>query len=153
MGSHPRPEGAVAVIKSFEMELEPDRGQVSRARRFVVEVATMIGQDDLADIVELLTSELVTNAVLHARSQVVHINVTWQPPVFRVVVSDDSTGEPMLKHFSDEAATGRGLVLVEELSNRWGSDPVAGGKDVWFEMDVAVDDAREPALAGSPAGG
>lgn len=140
------------MIKSFEMELEPDRGQVGRARRFVVDVATMVGRDELADVVELLTSELVTNAVLHARSEVVHIVVTWRPPTFRVEVADDAAGEPTIKHFSDEAATGRGLMLVEELSNRWGFTPTAKGKTVWFELCVEPDTADDAVDALSRVG-
>ncbi len=134
------------VIKSFEMELAPDRSQVGRARRFVVDIATMIGDDDLADIVELLTSEVVTNAVLHSRSESVRILVTWQPPTFRVEVHDDSARGPAVKRFGDEAATGRGLVLVEELAHDWGWNATDGGKLVWFE--ILFDHERVPAGVG-----
>ena len=136
------------MIKSFGMELQPDRSQVGRARRFVVGIATMIGDDELADIVELLTSEVVTNAVLHARGDVIHITVTWHPPTFRVEVHDDAPGAPTIKHFSDEAATGRGLVLVEELSEQWGWTPSNGGKTVWFELTVEDTNTGQPQPAG-----
>ncbi len=122
------------MINSFEMELAPDRSQVCRARRFVVDIAVMVGDHDLADIVELLTSEVVTNAVLHSRSETVRITVTWQPPTFRVEVYDDSAGGPMVKRFGEEAATGRGLMMVEALAHDWGWNPTNAGKVVWFEL-------------------
>lgn len=123
------------MIDSFHMTLTPNKTEVSRARRFVTEIAHQIGQEELADIVELLTSELVTNAILHGGNDTMRISVGWAPPVFRVEVQDHTAALPQVRRYSTEATTGRGLTLVTELSSRWGATPIGGnGKSVWFEM-------------------
>jgi anti-sigma regulatory factor (Ser/Thr protein kinase) len=122
------------MIESFHMTLAPERSEVGRARRFVVDIATAVGQQSLADVVELLTSELVTNVVLHAAGDAMRINVAWAPPTFRVEVTDDSPVAPQLHRYGPEAGTGRGLALVDSLASAWGSDPGDDGKSVWFEV-------------------
>lgn len=126
------------MIESFQMTLAPQRSEVSRARRFVVDIATAVGQDELSDVVELLTSEVVTNVVLHAGGEAMRIHVDWAPPKFRVEVYDQSPATPRPQNYGDEAATGRGLALVEGLATAWGTDPHTIGKSVWFEVDTAV---------------
>lgn len=117
------------------MTLTPNKSEVSRARRFVTDIAHQIGQDELADVVELLTSELVTNAILHGGNDTMRISVGWTPPTFRVEVLDHTPALPQQRHYSAEASTGRGLTLVTELSSNWGATPIGGnGKSVWFEM-------------------
>lgn len=126
------------MIDSFQMTLVPQRAEVSRARRFVVDIVTALGQDHLADVVELLTSELVTNVVLHAGGKRMRITVDWSPPVFRVEVFDESNAKPRQFSYGVEAATGRGLALIEDLASDWGTTPQADGKSVWFEVDAAA---------------
>ena len=122
------------MIESFHMTLAPERSEVGRARRFVVDTATAVGQQALSDVVELLISELVTNVVLHAAGDAMRIHVAWAPPTFRVEVTDDSTAAPQRRHYAQEAGTGRGLALVDSLASAWGSDPHDDGKSVWFEV-------------------
>ena len=126
------------MIDSFQMTLTPQRAEVSRARRFVVDIATALGQDHLADVVELLTSELVTNVVLHAGGDSMRVTVDWSPPMFRVEVFDESAAKPRQFHYGVEASTGRGLTLIEDLATHWGTIPQADGKSVWFEVDAAA---------------
>ena len=83
---------------------------------------------------ELLVSELVTNAVLHARLRAT-VTVERDGMVLRVSVQDDSPAQPHLRELGPEAVTGRGLLLVDRIARRWGVDPQAGGKCVWFEVD------------------
>ena len=52
------------------------------------------------------------------------------------VVRPRATRLPARKHYSEDAATGRGLLLVETLADGWGANPTAGGKAVWFELGV-----------------
>ncbi len=122
------------MIESFRMTLAPNRAEVSRARRFVVEIATAVGQRELADVVELLTSEVVTNVVLHAGGEAMRIHVDWSPPSFRVEVFDESPAAPKQQQYGVEAATGRGLALIERLATAWGTLPHTIGKSVWFEL-------------------
>src|SRR5206468_2951238 len=82
---------------------------------------------------ELLVSELVTNAVLHARTDLT-VAVERRGENVRVSVSDGSARQPRLRHHSVEAGTGRGLLLVERMARRWGVEPAGTGKVVWFEV-------------------
>jgi anti-sigma regulatory factor (Ser/Thr protein kinase) len=118
------------------MDLPADRTAPSRARSFVGEAMRSwhLPNDTIADAV-LLVSELVTNALLHARSAP-SVEVTLQDGRLRCVVSDDSPLVPRRRRYASDAATGRGIALVETLASRWGSDPDGSGKRVWFELDV-----------------
>lgn len=118
----------------FELDLASHRSEVPRARAFVVEIAHTLGQDHLSDVVELLTSELATNAVLHGQGDRVTVRVRWDAPLFRVEVCDESASVPRLTSYSADAATGRGMILVQELSNEWGTFDRGDGKTVWFEV-------------------
>ncbi len=83
---------------------------------------------------ELLLSELATNAILHARSDFT-VLVRYDGRHLRVEVGDGSRAEPRL-HLADvsDGPGGRGLVLIEHVSVRWGILPTARGKRVWFEV-------------------
>jgi len=81
----------------------------------------------------LLVSELVTNALLHARSEVV-VSVSVTAQAVRIEVWDTSRAAPVSRHYAPEATTGRGLVLVEALADAWGTDVGPRGKTVWFEL-------------------
>ena len=86
--------------------------------------------------VRLLTTELVTNAVRHAGSEV-EVVVTRLDSRIRVEVSDDST-RPPVPPVEDTPTRHRGLHLLEDLSQKWGVDVGDyGGKVVWFEVDAA----------------
>jgi anti-sigma regulatory factor (Ser/Thr protein kinase) len=120
------------------MELPADRTAPSRARRFVAE--TLRGWDvpkTVSDDAVLLVSELVTNALLHARSAPV-IECTSREGRVRFAVHDTSPTVPRRRHYTPDAVTGRGLALVEALASRWGTDPAPDGKRVWFELDIAA---------------
>jgi hypothetical protein len=92
------------------------------------------GYADVSDIVVLLVSEMVTNAVLHARSPselVLRLDV----PRLRVEVHDSSGRAPTRKNYAEDAGTGRGMMIVENLASTWGVDLRDAGKVVWFELD------------------
>lgn len=103
------------------------------ARRFVAEALHEGGLEIHTDVAVLLVGELVTNAVLHARSEVV-VAVSVSRQAVRIEVWDTSRVIPVSRHYSAEASTGRGLLLVEELSDAWGTDVGPQGKTVWFEL-------------------
>lgn len=114
--------------------MPPDTQSPWRARRFVAETLTG-ATDSVADVVALLVSEMVTNAVLHARTDI-RVSIERHADTVHVEVADDCVSGPTLRHFTHQAATGRGLQLVAELADRWGSEPRSGGKVVWFELVV-----------------
>jgi len=83
----------------------------------------------------LLTSELVTNAVLHAATPMC-VTLHILPDRIRVDVADGNPALPALKEYGRDAATGRGLTLFNTLASNWGVQAVDGGKIVWFELPV-----------------
>jgi hypothetical protein len=91
----------------------------------------------------LLTSELVTNAVLHARSAL-EVTVRFTDGQLWVGVSDGHPGPPVRKRYGPDAATGRGLMLVERIASAWGTEMSATGKVVWFCLEPG---SEEKALA------
>jgi len=129
------------------LDLPPTTASVHVARRFVrarLEDGAAEGVADV-DTATLLVSEVVTNAVLHARSAVT-LTVDVADDVVRITVRDGSPVRPRVHPFAPTSATGRGMFLVDRLAKRWGvdADPVAGGKVVWFELGEA-----SPALWGA----
>lgn len=107
-----------------------------RARRLVGEELRRCRCDALADVAELLTSELVTNALIHARSQVTLV-VEARTSQVRVMIGDTlPVGVPQApRRGLPDATTGRGLELVAALAARWGQDLSEHGKVVWFELE------------------
>ncbi len=82
---------------------------------------------------ELALSELVTNAVLHGRDPLL-LRVVVGPEVLRVEVGDANPVSPSFSMLDQTAVTGRGLLLISAVSDRWGVDPSPSGKVVWFEL-------------------
>jgi anti-sigma regulatory factor (Ser/Thr protein kinase) len=83
----------------------------------------------------LLTSELVTNAVLHAATSLC-VTLHILPDRIRVDVADGNPAFPSIKEYGKDAATGRGLTLFNTLASNWGVQAVDCGKIVWFELPV-----------------
>lgn len=105
------------------------------ARQLVNDTLTGTSAQGCADLTALLTSELVTNATLHARTPV-EVRVSVSGAVVRVDVSDGSTWLPVMFASPGDALSGRGLHIVQSLATRWGSDATGRGKTVWFELAV-----------------
>jgi anti-sigma regulatory factor (Ser/Thr protein kinase) len=113
----------------------------STARRLVQRVAALALGSDLTDVATLLVSELVSNAVLHAQTEIT-ITVRLSPSHLRVEVTDTNPSIPRAKSYSELSTTGRGLRLVDQLSDRWGIDIASPGKSVWFELTRPADPER-----------
>lgn len=141
------------------LSLPPAPSSASAARRFVQAALRDLPRpdapvrtwddEDLGWTAGLLVSELVTNAVLHARTEVV---VTVQPGdggTVRIEVHDGSARQPRPRTSGQEATTGRGLRLVEDLAARWGVRTDHTGKTVWLELsrDAPAVQAAQPDLA------
>ena len=91
-----------------------------------------------ADAVLLCTDELVTNAILHAMSDV-DVVLRRSDLSLRVEVHDASRRPPLRRVHPVDADSGRGLRLVEELADGWGVDSTERGKAVWFEVRTPVE--------------
>jgi anti-sigma regulatory factor (Ser/Thr protein kinase) len=85
-----------------------------------------VGRPDLADAAGLLVSEIVTNAIVHARTTI-DLDVVAGPDGLRVSVRDRSPNQPVPRHYGRAASTGRGLGLVELMSDRPGTDSDGSG--------------------------
>ena len=130
---------AVAGPDVQRLDLEGAPSSVGEARRFVRQTLESWHLDAALDAVMLLTSELATNAVLHARSGFA-VLVARQGNQVRVEVLDGSPVPPRRRHNSSTAATGRGVGLVETLATAWGvtpQDQLEGfAKGVWFTLAI-----------------
>ncbi|MEW2519026.1 ATP-binding protein [Actinacidiphila alni] len=121
---------------TFGFRVEAESEAVPEARRRIA--ALVRGwdvplPDDILGDLELLSTELITNAVRHTDSSCA-VAVRWTGVRVRVEVTDVSPARPYRRPGSPEAEGGRGLLLVESLAAAWGSAPDAAGKVVWFEL-------------------
>lgn len=97
------------------------------------EILRSNGADGATEVCVLLTSELVTNAVLYARSDIL-LRVYIDTPVVRISVHDSSPAPPVPRSPSMDDTSGRGLGLVDVLASTWGVSNNGRGKEVWFEV-------------------
>ncbi|MFF9209103.1 MULTISPECIES: SpoIIE family protein phosphatase [unclassified Streptomyces] len=111
---------------------------VGHARRFARRSLRSWGVPSSdADAALLVVSELVTNALVHTEGQV-RLSLTLVNHRLRIAVTDASPRTPVKPtSIGWEATGGRGILLVEAVSDAWGTVPVSGGKQVWSEIDLA----------------
>ena len=117
-------------------QLPPTARSVPQARRHVSTTLRRWHLDQLVETAGLLTSELVTNAVLHARTSMT-LTMEQTDAGIRVSVTDGSPIPPALRRHSVTATTGRGLRLLDQLADAWSVDRSNGGKTVWFTLSAA----------------
>lgn len=110
----------------------------AQARHFVERTLLDWGYPGLVDTAILLTSELVTNAVMHAESDL-ELTLQLVNGFLRVEVYDREDRAVRPRDAGDEATSGRGLALVDALATSWGTDDVDLGKVVWFEVPQRPD--------------
>jgi len=122
---------------NHRISLSPNPSSVSRTRRFAL---GFVADADVRDVVVLLVSELVTNAVLHggphAQAATVDMARTVAADRVRREVEDAGENIPVVGDGALERPTGRPLLLVERLATRWGCEPADVGKVVWVEVAV-----------------
>ncbi|GGJ33988.1 ATP-binding protein [Streptomyces brasiliensis] len=111
-----------------------DLREVPEARRALRELLRHWGKPGRSEIAELLTSELVTNALVHTDRDAV-LTAVVGPRRLRVEVRDFVARRPRLcAPGAEEGTHGRGLVLVQSLADAWGVRTHGVGKSVWFEL-------------------
>lgn len=106
------------------------------ARAFLRSILGRWGLGDHQATVDLLVTELVTNAYLHAHSSAL-VSVVRAPGILRVGVRDTSRDAPVHAHRGPGAIGGRGIHLVDALAERWGVETFAEGKNIWFELPLS----------------
>jgi len=114
-----------------------DLKAVPEVRRALRELLRPWGRPEESDVAELLTSELVTNALVHTDDDAI-VTATVSPHGLRVEVRDFVARGPRPRvPVAGDDTGGRGLVLVESLADAWGVCPHGVGKSVWFELGDA----------------
>ena len=116
------------------LRAEPE--QVAEARRLVEDYLRDRGEED-GEVAVLLTSELVTNAILYGHGPL-ELRAHTEGSALRIEVRDqEPASPPVLRSDADLTEIGgRGLQLVDTLADRWGWSAEAEGKVVWFELDA-----------------
>jgi len=118
------------------LTLRGDLRSPTEARRFVARTLTpLLGREDV-ETAMLVTSELVTNAALHAGTEC-EVVLRGRDNALTIRVSDFDRQTELKRHaFGAEMMTGRGLRMLEVLCRSWGVEPDERGKTVWCELRV-----------------
>lgn len=136
-------QGAPSRVSRLDIQRHDLQG-VREVRQFIQNILLQWGLDAISYETQLLATELVTNGLVHADSDV-DVRLRKYPDRIRVEVRDSSTRPPVpapitvdpeIDSFSEN---GRGLVIVEELAAAWGTAPYGRGKSVWFEVASLVE--------------
>lgn len=127
------------VPREAAFDITPDPTAPAQARLLIDQIMKLWDCDDPADVAILLTSELVTNVVRHARSNL-RLEVSLQAMTLRIAATDEIPALPQVRPMNTSSEGGRGLALIDSLAKRWGITPHERGKTVWFE--VVVEPAR-----------
>ncbi|MEV0417364.1 ATP-binding protein [Streptosporangium canum] len=143
---------AIAVLTEYRYTMDPNfcvlgekwipraAKNVASARRFVRDLAADWNTaEDTQEIAELLTSELVTNAIAYGAADIpatstIRITVGRDGEMMTVDVYDSCTAIPRLRRATHMETSGRGLPIVKDLSHNWGWTLNPYGKSVWFQL-------------------
>ncbi|RFU85893.1 phosphatase [Streptomyces triticagri] len=129
-GSLERRRLAITVAQA-----EPEA--IAGARRQLRDLLHDWSDPDQVDSAVLMVSEMVTNVLVHTDGDALLVAEAQGRPGqrrLRVEVADGSDDLPHRRHPGELASSGRGLVLMEILADRWGVDPRGQGKSIWFEL-------------------
>ncbi|KJK48649.1 hypothetical protein UK23_16680 [Lentzea aerocolonigenes] len=119
------------------LELDSGVADIAGVRRWARSVLPDLEEDDLGDVL-LVVTELVSNVYDHAAFPAqVELRSSADPWVVKITVKDGSPSPPLLRTFSPDAARGRGLILVDQLTAHWGVTQLVTGKSVWAVLPCA----------------
>jgi anti-sigma regulatory factor (Ser/Thr protein kinase) len=142
----PRPTDDIALLVARTRLFEPgqvagwdvpsDPAAVSRVRSECAEQLTTWGLEDLTFSTELILSELITNAIRYG-AEPIHVRMLRDRSLV-CEVSDSSSTSPHLRYAASTDEGGRGLFLVAQLAERWGTRYTPGGKVIWSEQPLTA---------------
>ena len=108
----------------------------TKARRWVeTKLAKRLSEDRLFDA-RVVVTELVNNAVLHARGGILRVEIDEIDDSVEIAVVDQGARMPELLDPEPTWSTGRGLMIVDQLSEDWGADSEPAGKRVWARLSA-----------------
>ena len=140
---------SIGVERRLTLAPAPDSART--ARRLVAEVLSTARAEHFTDTATLLTSELVTNGIVHAHTQL-EVTVDATPTWVRVEVVDGNPHMPVRRDYDENASTGRGMEMVELLADEFGVEPLEdNGKRVWFRLGETPGTAAEPLAVSTEA--
>lgn len=126
--------GSDQIDNQIETTLPATAASAAVARQFVAAAIRRFGLDtEFVETAQLLVSELVTNTIVHTTSDV-RVRVIVRADGLRIEVWDHDVRAPHVRTVEPHATGGRGLGIVDRIADAWGSDPLDGGKSVWFEL-------------------
>ncbi|MFD4394618.1 SpoIIE family protein phosphatase [Kitasatospora sp. NPDC058478] len=135
------PAGGLAAQQLRRRIGQADLARISEVRAELRDALRRWGVAEFIDTAELLSSELVTNAIRHTDRDAMFTARLYREPAsdggrarLRVEVEDESDLWPTRRTPGEQASSGRGLMLVEALADAWGVEPRGSGKRMWFEL-------------------
>jgi anti-sigma regulatory factor (Ser/Thr protein kinase) len=125
----------MSVPRQLTLELPAMARSASEGRHFVVQALERWQLESLVDSAALLSTEVITNAVLHARTPLTVSVERIGAGGVQISVSDGSTFVPQRRRASEDSTNGRGLDLLDRLSTSWSVTTTELGKTVQFTLD------------------
>lgn len=126
--------GAVErAMQTARQSLPGEPASARASRQALVSVLDGWATDEIRDAAELLVSEVVTNVVRHAGTDL-GVAIAVGPTTVRVEITDRNPDLPVMRSPEPTDVGGRGMRIVAELASRWGIDARRSGKSVWFEL-------------------
>jgi hypothetical protein len=113
--------------------MQPISGAARRGRDLATEACLRGHAPELVMPASIVTSELVSNAVRHARTPF-ELTLTRTPRYLHIGVYDEDQRLAVRRYPTPEAPTGRGLLIVEQTASSWGCSPAQHGKVVWAAL-------------------
>jgi hypothetical protein len=129
--------------------LPSSAAEARRVARSTLDEWDLSGRPGLVDTVSLLVTELVSNGVRHAQTQL-ELSLTLDGSCLRIAVTDGDPHPPVARVRQELSVGGWGLALIDSLSTEWGTDIDDNrGKTVWFEIDTSATEsaARSSSLS------
>ena len=120
------------------IDLPPIPGSNPAARHVVLELLRAWSAPQDWNDAALVVTELVANVIDHVQGEAnLTLELTLSGDWLRLAVADGSSVRPVVQELSNERPRGRGLRLVEAVTDRWGVEDHRGGKRIWFELRPA----------------
>ena len=120
-------------MMSHSWQYPASTASIASARNAVAAAVSEDGHPALAEDARLLTSELATNAVVHAASGF-GVRALVDERIVRLEVVDRSPVMPVRRHPAPDDPSGRGYHIVDALSAHWGIESAPPGKMIWVEL-------------------